>query len=379
MTGSVPRRIAGPGAVAVIDLDDTDGLVGADRDGLLRAASMAGAQVRATASAVEEGALAAVAGDRPRSLVWVSDRGPAQTAGGLLSAALTASAAQPIVLAAEAPPWIGPLDLVVVAGDDAGDPVLTAAAAMAVRRGARVVIAAPFEGPLRDASAGRAAVLAPRLWVPDDFGLHHFLAAGLAVFAAVDAVGIDLNSLADELDAETLRNSIGREVFTNPAKALADRLADRPVVVCGDGPATLTLAYHVAAVMLRVGLQTATPAGMSDALVAVGRGLQSAVGAGELSYEDALFHDEQIDGPLPSRIATLVLTLAAERDKVAARVAGFDGFEVVSVRDVPDPDGTGVAAQGVSSAITTGRPEQQLALLALRLEMAAVYLRLVRG
>ena len=44
-------------AHATIDLDDIDGLLDADRDGLLRAASMAGAQVRATAAAVEEGAL----------------------------------------------------------------------------------------------------------------------------------------------------------------------------------------------------------------------------------------------------------------------------------------------------------------------------------
>ena len=42
---------------ASIDLDDTEGLIAADRDGLLRAASTAGAQVRATAAAVAEGAL----------------------------------------------------------------------------------------------------------------------------------------------------------------------------------------------------------------------------------------------------------------------------------------------------------------------------------
>ena len=41
----------------VIDLDDAEGLLGADRDGLLRAASMAGAHVRAVAAALDEGAL----------------------------------------------------------------------------------------------------------------------------------------------------------------------------------------------------------------------------------------------------------------------------------------------------------------------------------
>ncbi|MCV7105140.1 TobH protein, partial [Mycolicibacterium chitae] len=58
---------------AVVDIDDTEGLIEADRDGLLRSASMAGAQVRATAAAVDEGALDALRGaQRPRSVVWVA-------------------------------------------------------------------------------------------------------------------------------------------------------------------------------------------------------------------------------------------------------------------------------------------------------------------
>ena len=66
----------------VVDLDDNEGLADADRDGLLRAAAMAGAQVRATAAAVDEGALSPLAGtDRPRTVVWVGGRGAAEAAG----------------------------------------------------------------------------------------------------------------------------------------------------------------------------------------------------------------------------------------------------------------------------------------------------------
>ena len=73
-------------ASATIDLDDTDGLLDADRDGLLRAAASAGAQVRATAAAVEEGALASLAGDaRPRTIIWVAGRGPAEAAGAMVA------------------------------------------------------------------------------------------------------------------------------------------------------------------------------------------------------------------------------------------------------------------------------------------------------
>lgn len=130
------------------------------------------------------------------------------------------------MLASAAPPWVGPLDVLIVAGDDPGDPALVGAAAIGVRRGARVVVVAPYEGPLRDSTAGRVAVLEPRLRVPDEFGLSRYLAAGLAALQTVDPkLRIDLASLADELDAEALRNSAGREVFTNPAKALAARVS----------------------------------------------------------------------------------------------------------------------------------------------------------
>lgn len=375
MTGSLPGS-----AAAVLDLDDTDGLINADRDGLMRGASMAGAQVRAISAAVDEGALADVSGDRPRSVVWVAGRGPAHAAGELLSAALSASAGQPIVLAAEVPPWIGPLDVLVIAGDDAGDPVLSGAAATGVRRGARVVVTAPFEGPLRDVAAGRAAALSPRVWVPDDFGLHHHLAAGLATFGAVDpSLRMDLATLADELDAETLRNSMSREVFTNPAKSLAERMADQQVVLAGDCPATLALSRHVATTALRVGLHRVTATGLADVLVAMRNGLRAALGGTQQSYEDALFHDDQIDGPLPDRLRVLVVVLASQRELLAPRVASFDGFDLVDVEDVPETVGTSDALQGISPAVVAGRPEQQLALLALRLEMAAVYLRLARG
>lgn len=352
---------------STVDLDDTEALVAADREGLLRAASMAGAQVRATASAVDEGALEPLAGDRPRTVVWVSGRGAAATAGAMLAATVGGSAAEPLLVAAEAPPWIGPLDVVVIAGDDPADPVLVSAAATAVRRGARVVLAAPNEGPLRDVTAGRVAVLAPRLWVPDDFALSRYLAAGLATLQAVDSgQRTDLAALADILDTETLRNSAAREVFTNAAKALADRVASHRVVVTGDCPATLTLAHHIAVTMLRVAHQPVVAAGLADALVALRGGMANEFG----DSVGSLFHDEELDGPLPDRLRILALTMAAERQVVAARVSGYDGVDLVGVEDVPDAG---------TAPVDAGRPEQQLATLAVRMEMAAVYVRLARG
>jgi hypothetical protein len=354
---------------ATIDLDDTEGLLAADRDGLLRAASTAGAQVRAAAAALDEGALDAVRGDDPpRTVIWLAGRGTAETAGTML-AATSAGAPAPIVIAAEAPPWIGALDMLVVAGDDPGDPALVGAAASAVRRGARVVVAAPYDGPLRDATAGRAAVMEPRLPVADEFGLCRYLAVGLAVLQGVDPkLRVDLAALADELDAEALRNSASREVFTNPAKALVERMSRRRVVLAGDCAATLALARHGSSVLLRVAHQVAAATGLTDALIAL-----RTTASGLVDPVEALFHDEEIDGPVAERLRVLALTLDAERTVVASRVAQLDDVDIVGAEDVPEgPDGS-------SAPAGAQRAEQQLAILAVRLEMAAVYLRLVRG
>lgn len=337
---------AGPLSAAGVDLDDAAGLLAADRLGLLRAASMAGAQVRATAAALDEGDLDAVRSDAlPRTVIWLAGHGRAATAGSMLAALLGGSVGAPIVMAAEAPPWIGALDAMIVAGDDPGDPALVTAAATGVRRGARVIVAAPYEGPLRDATAGRSVALPPRIPVPDDFTLVRYLAAGLAALQVIiPGYAVDLAALADALDAEAYRNSAGRELFTNPAKGLADRMRGREVVFAGDSAATLALARHAATVMLRVGHQSVAAAELSDALVAIGMGWGRDAGAGEAS----IFHDEEIDGPLPRRTRTIVLTSDAERPVVSARLRGFDDVQVVNANDVPDvvaPGGTTSRAQ----------------------------------
>jgi hypothetical protein len=373
-------------ATRAIDLEDAEGLLAADREGLLRAASSAGAQVRAIAAAADEGALDALRGDDrpPRSVIWVAGRGTAETAGAILAATLGGAASEPIAVVGEAPPWVGPLDVLIIAGDDPGDPALVTAAATGVRRGARVVVAAPYDGPLRDSTAGRAAVLAPRLWVPDEFGLCRYLAAGLAALRAVDPrPGIDLASLADELDAEALRNSAGRELFTNPAKTLAARMTGRRLALAGDCAATLALARHGSSVLLRIAYQVCAATGLADAVIA----LRALAADAFPDPADALFHDEEIDGPLPERLRVLALTLAAERTVVAARVAGLGDIDLVTAEDVPDvPDAIGapaapdpLAGAGTLAPTGAGCAEQQLAVLAVRLEMAAVYLRLVRG
>ena len=132
----------------------------------------------------------------------------------------------------------------------------------------------------------------------------------------------------------------------------------------------LALAPAGAAVLLRVAQETVAAVGLGDVLVALRNGF-GAAGAGGAGA--SLFHDEELDGPLPRRVRTVVLTTDAERPTVSARVSGYDDVDVINAEDVPDgPEPGGAAAVGRGM-------EQELAKLAVRLEMTAVYLRLVRG
>lgn len=94
----------------------------------------------------------------------------------------------PIVVIPTMPGWIGPLDVVVLVGDDAGDPALVDAGARSVRRRAEVVVLAPLEGPLRDAVAGRVIDLSPRVQVAPEFRFCGMVAGLLAICAALSQV-----------------------------------------------------------------------------------------------------------------------------------------------------------------------------------------------
>ncbi|MEU6831443.1 tobH protein [Nocardia beijingensis] len=377
----------------VLDLDDAASLEAADAGGALRSAASGGAQVRATAAAVGEDALARLADLRPRSVVLVSGSGRAARAAGLLVAALGDRAGLPVVPAAALPPWVGPLDVVLVSGDDAGDPRLIDAVDRALRRGAEVVVAAPHEGPLRAAAAGRAAVLEPRVQVLGYNRLLRFLAAGIAVLRAVDpqrtgAVVPELADLADVLDAEALRDGPHNEVFHNPAKTLAARMLQRGIVLAGDSPAAAELAEHGAEVLLQSAGKVATAVDLAEAVAARTR-MAEAAGESAPGF-DPLFHDEELDGPAPvERIRVFVLS--ADRDRAAARrriaVFGGDGANLVDADlvnadvDLLQTEMTDPAAPAQTHADeavpANGTELEQLAVLALRLEMAAAYLRLI--
>ncbi|MBO0853991.1 MAG: tobH protein, partial [Nocardia sp.] len=298
--------------------------------------------------------------------------------------------------AATIPQWVGSLDVVIVAGDDSADPRLTGSVDRALRRGAEVVVAAPAEGPMRAVAAGRAALLPPRIPVLDHNRLLRYLAVGLAVLRVIDSTHIgplvpELDELAEVLDAEALRGGPNHEVFHNPAKTLAARMGERRVVLTGDSPAAAVVAQHGADVLLQAAGQIAAAADLTEAVAAHGRLVESAAVAAP-GY-DPMFHDEELDGPAPVDRAR-IFVISADPDQVAAhrRIAFLDSGSGVVDADLVNVDTDVVRAEvgGSDEARDTGAGTsrssrgrggqlEQLAVLALRLEMAAAYLCLLGG
>jgi hypothetical protein len=354
------------------DLDDVPQLQGVDVDGLLRAGALAGAQVRAISAAVEEGVLEPLARVRPRALVVVVGRGTARDAADLVVATMSAHTDVPLVVAPSIPGWVGPLDVVVVSGDDAGDRALADAAARAVRRHAELVLDVPVEGPLAEAAAGGGLDLSPRVPSPDPFRFCGHVAALAAVIAALGEVRtagtrFDAAALADTLDAEASAAHPANESFHNAAKSLAARVEGRQAVWAGDTPATMALAAHAARTMYSVAGLSGVAAAVSDALVVAARPMASS--APEV---DPIFHDPDFDPPLagsPPRV--LALATPSTEWATRQRVSGLGDVDVLTATDdtAPPPDRPD-AGDGPGDV-------ESLLVLAVRVEMAAVYLRLI--
>lgn len=402
----------------VPDLDDAAALEAADSAGTLRSAASAGAQVRATEAAVAEDIFARLRDVRPRSLVLLCGAGRAGRATSVLLRAVGARAGLPIVPVTGIPPWLGTLDAVLVAGDDAGDPRLVEAVDRALHRGAEVVIAAPDEGPLRSASAGRAMIVPPRVTVMGHNRLLRFLAVAMAVLHAVDPhhsgmLMPPLDALADVLDGEAMRDGPRNEVFHNPAKTLAERMRDHRIVLTGDSPATTALAAHGCEVLLQAAGRVAATTDLAAVAASTGKLVETAGSAADV---DPIFHDEQLDGPLAlDRVRVFLVSDDPDRMRCARRLAFLDGIdsgavdgELVRVdlelleagpsaelaargnRPTIGPPASSMAAPPpqisefgpATTAFDTGTDPAatltRLAVLALRLEMAAAYLRLLQ-
>lgn len=341
-------------------LDDPARLAEADTAGLLRAAAMAGAQVRATAEAAAELELSdRLDVGRPRSLVLIDRPGVSRTLTRLVAALLTPSCPVPVVVAEVVPSWIGALDVVFAHTDDAGDRELAASLERAARFGATVVLSAPAEGPVAASVAGKGLLLAPRLPVPPEMAFPRGLAAALLTANALGLLVADLEQLADHLDAEAEKDYLARDSFANPAKAMALKLAERQPLLWGLDPVAVAVGEHAAHAFAA---HAAVVCDVEDYRQALARpALRRAALSG--GAERDIFADPDEDaGPTPR------VLLLSVRTGPAAEAARYQAEDLLPGGDVIAP-----AEEIETDEIV------RAAVLALRFELAAVYLGLAVG
>jgi len=358
--------------IAVLDdslLEDSAALAEADTAGLLRSVATAGAQLRSAAQAAEEAGVGSLAGSRPRALVLLTRPGSSVHAVPLVSALLGPACPVPVVVAAETPSWIGPLDVLVAHTADAVDRELADSVGRAVRRGCEVVLSAPAEGPIVAAGAGAARLLEPRVPVPPGLDFPRALATLLVTVNALELLRADLDELATDLDRELERDHLSHESFVNPAKALALRLADHTPLLWGtDAPGT-ALAGYAAATLAAHAAVVAHATDVAEAARATG--LQRVLAS---PSQTDIFHDP-FDDPVEASGAAaalhapprIILLATEDADPAAAvmRRAGREWPSADTLHPVEEiPPGTPNAAL------------RRAALLATRFDLASLYLGL---
>lgn len=342
-------------------LDDPVRLTTADGEagGCLRASASAGAQVRATAEAAVEAGVRDLEGTRPRAIVLVDRPGVGPSVNHLLTALLGPACPVPVVASETVPTWAGPLDVVLAHTEDPGDLPLAESVHRAGRYGARVVVTAPEDGPVAAAAAGSCVLLPPRVPLPAGFAFPRAFTAGLVVLDALGLLRTEVDVLADELDREAEQNRASYESFVNPAKALALRLADRTPVLCGlDRVATAVAEQAVDALGGFAGVvaQSASHAQMLTRTV-LHRATIRATSGGDI------FADPD-DGPA-GLLRVLLLAIAGDAEAEATRLAATDMLPGADLLAPADETRGGLAVRA--------------AVLALRFQMAAVYLGLATG
>ncbi|MFN2496931.1 MAG: SIS domain-containing protein [Pseudonocardiaceae bacterium] len=363
MRSDVPDQVFDDGL-----LDDPARLEAADAGGLLRAAATAGAQVRSVATAAQEAGLVRLAGHRPRALVLLTRPGAAPAAAPLLLALLGPACPVPVVTARSVPMWVGALDVVLANTADPGDRELAEGIDRAVRRGAQVVLTAPADGPVAAAAGGRSVLLVPRIEVPPGLVLPRTLTAGLLLMDTLGLLPTDEEVLAGELDREAERNHVAHESFVNPAKSLALRLAEHTPLLWGTDPVATAVAGHAAGALAAHAGVVAHAAGFHEAsaLSALRREAARAEGGADV-FRDPFEHPPEAT----SRVRPVLLGVFSESGGDPERAAAMDalpGADVVTV------DEELMVRQGEPGASACAA-----AVLALRFDLAALYLGLGRG
>jgi len=333
--------------------------------------------------------------ERPRAMVVVGTDTGVDTA--FLTALVGRTAPAPILAASTLPPWVGPLDLVVVLSAHADDEQAAQAAGIARRRGATLVVRGAESGPVAEA-AGRS-LIAPVIAVPETLAVCARLAL-LAVIAARAGLGpaVELARTADLLDATALACHPDAENWLNPGVNLAEYLSEgTPLLVGCDRLADAIAAHGVRALAdlggLAAGLMTSTQGQASPALL-------RRIGGRKDLFADPDDDDEPTQLVKPLLVSTTAAdtsgaapAVAADRIALAGMLRSFTGAmhldgssdALPAVAGLPPNQGFGDGASREWAAVgpaVHGQPASEFdaAIAAcLRLDFAAVYTGMATG
>lgn len=129
------------------------------------------------------------------------------------------------------PAWVGPLDLVVIIGEDAEDSWVVQAGAEAARRGARMLVAASADSELARSATGPDATLLPTS------GDNDPTASAIALLGVLGQLGlgpaVDIEGVAEAADLIAEDCSPRRDLGENPGKELALEMADHLPLIWG--------------------------------------------------------------------------------------------------------------------------------------------------
>mgnify|MGYP002717557684 FL=1 len=210
-----------------------------------------GAQIRAVGQAAQS--LAALTGLQPRSVVVLATDSIAAAAARALCD-FASPLEMPVVVADVLPAYVGPLDVVVVVGDNAGRDEDLRALITASDRGAETILAGPAQGPLLD-DAPQATTVIPALPAVAGTSALRTCAVVGAVLAVLRRPAAEVaerfDAIASEVDVELEATSPHRDAAVNPARALCGHADGGRVLHTGFGRAGSAVAGLAAALLRR--------------------------------------------------------------------------------------------------------------------------------
>ncbi|MFC8077317.1 SIS domain-containing protein [Streptomyces sp. NPDC057307] len=311
-------------------LDAPDALARVDHRGLLLGAAEAGARVRTAARHAAEAGIEQLNPEgRPRAVLFAGSGtaalGVADLLGALAGAAAPVTLLRPTGVAPAAgalrwalPGWAGPVDLLLIATTDGGEPGLALLAEQAYRRGCTVVAVAPRQSPLSEAVDGTHGLAVPMAPTPQEQYEEIQAASPGALWALftpllslLDRVGLltapasTLQLVADRLDSTAERCGPAIATYSNPAKTLAAELADSLPLIWTEGTAAAPAGRRFAAVLAELSGRPALAAELPGALPAHGLLLGGDFAGGAADPDD--FFRDRVEEPQALRARVVLL------------------------------------------------------------------------